>query len=151
MRGVGGLFVWGFEAEGLESRLIHNALYSLRKNDQALAELREKLFILWGDLEERKTREAAAVPPPPPPATSDAVALPSSTRTETAVNKQAVSENSAAVPNRREIKIKNENRDGDGGMPLAKPFSCCVAEYGVRVWGKGGMERRHAVCKTTIS
>jgi protection-of-telomeres protein 1 len=28
---------------------------SLRTNDQALSTLREKLFLLWGDLEERKT------------------------------------------------------------------------------------------------
>lgn len=32
---------------------------SLHKDPEALAALREKLFILWGDLEERKTRERA--------------------------------------------------------------------------------------------
>lgn len=31
---------------------------NLRTNSQALAALREKLFLLWGDLEERKTAEA---------------------------------------------------------------------------------------------
>lgn len=32
---------------------------SLRHNKQALEELREKLFILWGDLEERKIKAIA--------------------------------------------------------------------------------------------
>lgn len=32
---------------------------SLRRNGQALEELREKLFILWGDLEERKRKAIA--------------------------------------------------------------------------------------------
>ena len=31
---------------------------SLRKSPTALAELRERLFLLWGDLEERKSRQA---------------------------------------------------------------------------------------------
>ena len=35
--------------------------YSLRKSSTALAKLREKLFLLWGDLEERKTTNLAAL------------------------------------------------------------------------------------------
>ena len=35
---------------------------SLGKNSDALARLRERLFILWGDLEERKTRSTATAP-----------------------------------------------------------------------------------------
>lgn len=31
------------------------SISSLRANDQALATLREKLFLLWGDLEERRS------------------------------------------------------------------------------------------------
>lgn len=34
---------------------------SLRKSPAALDTLREKLFLLWGDLEERKAREASAL------------------------------------------------------------------------------------------
>lgn len=34
---------------------------SLRKSPQALATLREKIFLLWGDLEERKSRKLASL------------------------------------------------------------------------------------------
>jgi len=36
-------------------------LSSLRNSPTALAELREKLFILWGDLEEQKGRKSASL------------------------------------------------------------------------------------------
>lgn len=36
---------------------------SLRKSPVALATLREKLFLLWGDLEERKARSATTLEP----------------------------------------------------------------------------------------
>ncbi|EEP83007.1 predicted protein [Uncinocarpus reesii 1704] len=58
---------------------------NLRKNPRVLAELREKLFILWGDLEERKTSNPEAF---------------------------------------------NSN---DNSSINAKPFACCIKEYGVRV------------------
>lgn len=38
-----------------------NFILSLRKSPAALDTLREKLFLLWGDLEERKAREATAL------------------------------------------------------------------------------------------
>lgn len=36
---------------------------SLRKAPKALAELREKLFLMWGDLEEQKGRRSTALQP----------------------------------------------------------------------------------------
>ncbi|KMU76715.1 telomere-binding alpha subunit central domain containing protein [Coccidioides immitis RMSCC 3703] len=58
---------------------------NLRKNPDVLASLREKLFILWGDLEERKNS-----------------------------NSEMFNPNDTAAIN-------------------AKPFTCCIKEYGVRV------------------
>ena len=40
---------------------VTNKLYSLRKSPTALATLREKLFLMWGDLEERKSRKVIAL------------------------------------------------------------------------------------------
>ena len=37
------------------------SINSLRKSPKALAALREKLFLLWGDLEERKARKASSL------------------------------------------------------------------------------------------
>jgi protection-of-telomeres protein 1 len=36
---------------------------SLRKSPKALAELREKLFLMWGDLEEQKGRRSTTLQP----------------------------------------------------------------------------------------
>jgi len=75
---------------------------SLRKSPTALATLREKLFILWGDLEERKAAEASALKP------RDA--------------------NRGQITNAldgRKISTKSS-------APVAKPFVCCLKEYGVR-------------------
>ncbi len=38
-----------------------SALCSLRESPKALATLREKLFLLWGDLEERKSRASTTL------------------------------------------------------------------------------------------
>ena len=42
---------------------IANLTSSLRKSPAALETLREKLFLLWGDLEEQKARSATALKP----------------------------------------------------------------------------------------
>lgn len=36
-------------------------LFSLRKSPTALLELREKLFLMWGDLEEQKRRKSTSL------------------------------------------------------------------------------------------
>ena len=42
---------------------IQNQTSSLRRSPTALDSLREKMFLLWGDLEERKARSATALKP----------------------------------------------------------------------------------------
>ncbi|KMQ41843.1 hypothetical protein A7C99_4260 [Trichophyton rubrum] len=50
------LFVWGSDAEFL----LQMDAVNLRDNSDALVNLREKLFVLWGDLEERKSADIDA-------------------------------------------------------------------------------------------
>lgn len=96
-------------------------VFSLKQNPEALSRLREKLFILWGDLEERKRADPEKF---------------NSGSSEVAVS--------------------------------AKPFACCIKEYGVKA-KKGdarssteerpekeqdatfGWERRFGMLGTTIS
>lgn len=75
---------------------------SLRTNPTALATLREKLFILWGDLEERKSK---------------VLDLSVSALKHGDANKGPSSSKAAAVDME----------------PAAKPFECCLQEYGVKV------------------
>ncbi|KAI9884705.1 MAG: hypothetical protein M1823_003523 [Watsoniomyces obsoletus] len=96
----------------------------LRKNPRALAELTERLFLLWGELAERKaasnTRTALQEVPP---------------------NKKR---NAAALS----AKQGKENTPG----PAGPVFECCLKEYGVRVRrGKEFVwERRYQMFGTTI-
>ncbi|SLM38335.1 Telomeric single stranded DNA binding POT1/Cdc13 [Lasallia pustulata] len=109
---------------------------NLRTNPKALARLREKLFILWGDLEERKPRNVSSAPAP-------RHAHPSSKRS----------------PGRDWTKTEDAQH-------RALPFQCCVKEYGVRRkearsgWDAaggddedqgGGWERRFRMFGTTVS
>ena len=79
--------------------LIHDN--SLRKNYQALAMLREKLFILWGDLEEKKTREMAL-------------------------------KEKNTNPRLRSTRDHGGDSEALNEAPKARPFQCCIKEYGVR-------------------
>ena len=69
-----------------------DVISSLRKSPTALDTLREKLFLLWGDLEERTGRNATSF--------------------------KHVDGNSASP-----------SKDV---APKAKPFQCCLKEYGVK-------------------
>ncbi|KAI9827357.1 MAG: hypothetical protein M1819_007000 [Sarea resinae] len=83
----------------------------LHKNPFALNRFRERLFILWGDLEERKA--AAAKHEPEPLRSKDS-------------NQQ--------VEKRKGIE-KNEPTMGEVGRmnfkPSSRAFECCIYEYGV--------------------
>lgn len=86
--------------------------HSLRVNTSTLASLREKLFTLWGDLEEHKASRVARAEQLRSRRPGDKPPLEDSDGEEGAV------ENTAAP---LESKISN------------KPFTCCIRQYGVVV------------------
>lgn len=77
---------------------------SLRASPKALDTLREKLFLLWGDLEERKFKSRNQPLPSPVPDKSG--------------NQQS---------NRSPVPAAAENT-----APKSLPFTCCLKEYGIR-------------------
>lgn len=91
--------------------LLRMTAEDLRKNTEALAKLRERLFVLWGDLEERKltaTRETAAAAASKPSHSKGANT--DSSNTTTSGGKKAPSKGATG-----------------------KVFECCLKEYGVPV------------------
>ena len=82
---------------------------NLRRDERALALLRERMFTLWGDLEEKKTAELAALRAQSKSAT---VARPpdSSSDDDRAVGR--------LVPK--------------SSQPRHRPFVCCVRQYGIK-------------------
>lgn len=97
---------------------------SLEENESLLRKLRENLFILWGDLEDQKpARDAAG----------------------------ARSVNKGKKKRRGETPPPHSDGEGDDdGLKVKvsnKPFSCCVAQYGVKVTendpGKANAGERH--------
>ena len=81
----------------------------LRRSPEALANLREKLFLLWGNLEERKAKERdeeAQLADPEPGALAE-------------ITNNAM-----------------KNRDGQV-QEKGRPFQCCLKEYGIKVRHEG--------------
>ncbi|KAI9716333.1 MAG: hypothetical protein M1812_005398 [Candelaria pacifica] len=78
----------------------------LRKNHTRLDDLRERLFILWGDLEERKSAASKALKARDPNKNQGHQA-------------EKVAEATA--------KTKQQQQ------PCGKPFECCLKEYGIRI------------------
>ncbi|KAI9761707.1 MAG: hypothetical protein M1835_008135 [Candelina submexicana] len=76
----------------------------LRNNRTALRELREKLFILWGDLEERKSAASKALKDRDP------------------------NKNQGAATGKGADSLAKKQQ-----QPCGKAFECCLKEYGVRV------------------
>ena len=118
-----------FEVQSLTIR------WSLRKDRKTLAQLREKLFILWGDLEERKTAKAVL---------------------------REISANGQVVKSLAEIKSKAAQAQSPALPPA---FNCCIKEYGIRAstlasssWKANGSsedkfygwERKFQLFQTTI-
>ena len=97
--------------------------------------MREKLFILWGDLEERKVKEEGVA---------------AATATDAGGVSEKGSDDAPSVTLNGKQGPKNKgNTNEEQRTPMAKPFSCCIAEYGVK--GQNGQkERRFSICKTTI-
>ena len=86
----------------------------LRADTKALDTLREKLFLLWGDLEEQKTAS---------------------------INQQLTDDSSRALtaddPGSKDDKERKETI-----MPSGRPFECCLMEYGVQASEQHGEQDR---------
>lgn len=80
-----------------------NKIPSLKKNPSAQETLREKLFLLWGDLEERKTAQLQA--------------------------KTTTNHNRHYQPINGDTTGPDASKED---APKSKPFQCCLQEYGVR-------------------
>ncbi|MCJ1333035.1 hypothetical protein MMC10_009729 [Thelotrema lepadinum] len=104
----------------------------LRSNSRALAQLREKMFLLWGDLEERKVKEAEE-----------------KERGRGALRESSGNASGSGSSQAREERTKENGRGGEEKV-MTRPFTCCIKEYGVRNDAKGVWERRFGVCETRI-
>ncbi|KAL1861494.1 hypothetical protein VTK73DRAFT_7068 [Phialemonium thermophilum] len=89
----------------------------LRQDTETLAKLREKLFTLWGDLEERKSREIAA-------------------RKAAAAAKKRRPDDMPPLDSSDDDDVGHRDTNADGkGKERAfsnKPFSCCIMQYGLK-------------------
>jgi hypothetical protein len=113
-----------------------HSLYDIR-NKATLAQLREKLFILWGDLEEQKnaftylnydgTANSSGFPTN---VSNDSPAL-LELRTSTLNNNTPPGNQQVAFPNQGRLGTKNSTNTPF--LPSSKPFECCILEYGVAV------------------
>ncbi|KAI9793923.1 MAG: hypothetical protein M1816_007175 [Peltula sp. TS41687] len=114
--------------------LLNMSPEDLRKNPTALGQLREKLFVLWGDLEERKSAAAA--------------------RALQEVSNSHSSKVSWYKNGGEKDQVKDELLSHS-----ARPFECCIKEYGVaerRAEGEHELdvqrwERRFMLFGTTIA
>ncbi|KZL83386.1 telomere-binding alpha subunit central domain-containing protein [Colletotrichum incanum] len=86
----------------------------LRVNPNELARLREKMFILWGDLEEKKTKELANK---------------SKKQKATAGKKMA----SDRPPDSSDNEGPNGPSKKEAEAISNRPFTCCIHQYGIRV------------------
>lgn len=109
------VFVDNFEAQcltGLDAT-------DLRRDSATLAQLRERMFTLWGDLEEHKTRAAE----------------------RERHGDQAAVNGDRRDPRREKPPMESDAEDEDKEPEQAvsnKPFACCIKQYGV--YEKGAEE-----------
>jgi len=105
---------------------------NLNTHRKTLALLRQKLFILWGDLEERKNQITSAKTHQNPPKPTN-----------------------LNPPTQKDHTFSNLERTNSGRIkevwetPKSRPFQCCIKEYGVREGER--WERRWRMFGTTIS
>ncbi|KAI9847019.1 MAG: hypothetical protein M1837_003375 [Sclerophora amabilis] len=95
--------------------LLDMSAVDLRQNENALARLREKLFVLWGDLEERK----AAI------------------STRTLKDKTLTSRQISPASNDQQQHISSRDARSDPKPHSTVTFECCLKEYGVQVQKRG--------------
>ncbi|GKT50285.1 protection of telomeres protein 1 [Colletotrichum spaethianum] len=85
----------------------------LRVSPDELAQLREKMFILWGDLEEKKTKELA--------------------------NKSKKQKGTVGKKMANDRPLDSSDNEGPGAPSKEteaisnRPFACCIYQYGIRV------------------
>lgn len=135
--------------------------FSLRSNQQLLTQVKEQLFKLWGNLEERKSALLPKVVPPAPTKTQSTQSFFSSPAPPSSppqhaypsFNGDSDDENVDSTDSRRipcaqksqdsaleemsvNILSKNGDSNGRAGEPNQlsnKGFTCCVKQYGVKV------------------
>ena len=92
----------------------------LHRSPNALAALREKLFLLWGDLEERRTNER-----------------PGQRKAMKNMQRQKSHQGGGPLVEISGNKVSSSREGSGGGAPESdnqgRPFQCCLKEYGVRV------------------
>ncbi|WQF79997.1 Putative protection of telomeres protein [Colletotrichum destructivum] len=81
-----------------------------RVNPDELTRLREKMFILWGDLEEKKAKEL-----------------------ENTSKKQKAKMAKKTARDRPPDSSDNEEPKKEKEVILNRPFTCCIRQYGVRI------------------
>lgn len=116
---------------------------NLRRHDNLLAQLREKMFILWGDLEERMNASDNATV-----GVSVGARQPLGERDQNALVRTG-QDNGLAKKHSRDADAK-ETKDSNqriSSLPC-KAFICCLREYGVR--RKGEWVRRFRMFGTNI-
>ncbi|KAI9794957.1 MAG: hypothetical protein M1833_007331 [Piccolia ochrophora] len=92
--------------------LLQMKAVNLRKDPTTLAQLREQLFVLWGDLEERKSSHPTKV-----------------------LQQRDPNQGSRQRSPTKSIVDQDSDLEGDSGGNIAssgRPFECCLKEYGVR-------------------
>ena len=128
-------------------------LASLRDNSRLTAELREQLFKLWGDLEEKKSamlpKKSAKSKKVPPPSSFDSIAssppqkagaqpdADSDVENESSNPRSGKKTSTSSVLHERDSNIistiTSTDAKADAFAPKNKAFICCIRQYGVKV------------------
>jgi protection-of-telomeres protein 1 len=126
---------------------------SLRDNSRLLAELKEQLFKLWGDLEEKKSamlpKKSAKSKKVPPPSSFDSIAssppqkagaqpdADSDVENESSNPRSGKKTSTSSVLHERDSNIistiTSTDAKADAFAPKNKAFICCIRQYGVKV------------------
>jgi len=107
---------------------------NLRGKEQQLNRLREKMFIVWGDLEEVKAKRRAA-------------------QEKINERKTLLEKDGNANGVSTQVNDGNDSERGSPNLPSQRPFTCCIKEFGSKVSRPGEpprWERRFRMLNTTI-
>ncbi|KAE8447227.1 hypothetical protein EG329_010921 [Mollisiaceae sp. DMI_Dod_QoI] len=126
---------------------------NLRGNQTLLTNLKEQLFKLWGDLEERKSstllKQSAKQQKPPPPSSFQSTASSPPRKTGGQPDLDSDDEDSKFSSSKKSTSIILKERDvnvptkingtmsglkADANLaPKNKAFTCCIKQYGIKV------------------